>query len=178
MAVTQRSIPDRPQRCWTCDTLQGQDQFESRSGKCCASCRAAGRAKWTKAKQAASRYRADKIAILEQNKSWKEANAIRYRSQQREYRQAKKLERRDVVMAHYGGWCACCKETEPMFLTIDHMNGDGWKHRREIGTMDMWSWVLRNGFPPGFQILCYNCNSGRYRNGGKCPHEVARELAQ
>lgn len=24
---------------------------------------------------------------------------------------------------------------------------------------------------PAFQLLCYNCNLGRYHNGGTCPHK-------
>ena len=30
-------------------------------------------------------------------------------------------------------------------------------------------------FPEGFQILCFNCNAGKHRNGGRCPHEQLAE---
>jgi hypothetical protein len=30
----------------------------------------------------------------------------------------------------------------------------------------------KHGYPEGFQVLCMNCNWGRYRNGGVCPHEL------
>lgn len=163
--------PARPKRCWTCNEIKESDQFESRLGKCCRECRESGRPKWTKAKQAAARYRADRIRVLERNAQWIAANELRYRSKQKETVRKRRAERRALVLEHYGSCCACCGETEPLFLTIDHIDGSGNEHRREIGKTDMWLWLLRQGFPDGFRILCYNCNAGRYRNGGKCPHE-------
>lgn len=73
----------------------------------------------------------------------------------------------------YGGMrCACCGETEEMFLTLDHINNDGWKHRKQGITGDaLYKWLRRNDYPEGFQVLCHNCNTGRYRNGGICPHK-------
>lgn len=44
-------------------------------------------------------------------------------------------------------------------LTIDHPNGGGNKHRREIkktGT-SFYLWLILNSFPPEFTILCMNC---------------------
>jgi len=75
-------------------------------------------------------------------------------------------------MAAYGGSvCACCGETDIRFLTIDHVDGDGAQHRKLIGGGgNTYKWLRQNGYPSGFQVLCYNCNMGRYRNGGICPH--------
>lgn len=87
--------------------------------------------------------------------------------------------RHEVVMAYGGYRCACCGETEPLFLTIDHVNNDGAEHRRSIGEYvgngkgaggRTLKWLKDNGFPKGFQILCMNCNMGKARNGGVCPH--------
>lgn len=81
---------------------------------------------------------------------------------------------RSQVFAAYGTSCACCGETNQKFLTIDHTYGDGAEHRRDqrISSGDAtYSWLVRNEFPPGFQTLCFNCNSGRARNGGICPHK-------
>jgi hypothetical protein len=49
---------------------------------------------------------------------------------------------------------------------------NGAQHRKEIGgrTRDLRLWLKRHNFPPGFRILCFNCNSGRHLNGGICPH--------
>lgn len=90
---------------------------------------------------------------------------------QREYRRALK----DQCFQAYGGFvCACCGETEQKFLTLDHKNNDGAKHRKEIGArggIAIYHWIIRNGFPPMFQVLCFNCNHGRHLNGGTCPHK-------
>ncbi len=82
---------------------------------------------------------------------------------------------KDQVYAAYGGKrCVCCGETEERFLTIDHVNNDGNRHRKEVGAgKDMYGWLIRNGFPSGFQVLCQNCNMGKYLNGGVCPHQTA-----
>lgn len=79
-----------------------------------------------------------------------------------------------TVIAAYGGKCVCfgCDVIEPMFLTVDHTNGGGTKHRKSIGkcSSGFYLWIIKNDFPKDFQILCWNCNCGRARNGGICPH--------
>ena len=76
------------------------------------------------------------------------------------------------VVAHYGSKCACCKETNPKFLSIDHINNDGAAHyRQDPSSMALAEWLLKHNFPDGFRLLCYNCNCGRHYNGGICPHE-------
>lgn len=88
--------------------------------------------------------------------------------------------RHEVFMAYGGYRCACCGESEPQFLSIDHVNNDGADHRRELGYDGngkgaggaTWRWLKANNFPPGFQVLCMNCNFGKARNGGICPHEA------
>lgn len=81
---------------------------------------------------------------------------------------------RELVLWHYGARCACCGEAELIFLTVDHVNDDGAAHRRHVQPGRLHRWIIRNGFPEAFQILCYNCNCGRARNGGLCPHEQTR----
>lgn len=63
--------------------------------------------------------------------------------------------------------CVCCEEKEIMFLALDHIDGGGNKHRKGKGNITRW--IIKNNFPPIFQILCHNCNlaKGFY---GKCPH--------
>ncbi len=78
---------------------------------------------------------------------------------------------RQAALAAYGSVCACCGESEQKFLAIDHIHGGGGAHRREIGVRIEW-WLKTNGYPPGFRVLCHNCNMARafYKI---CPHEVA-----
>jgi len=80
-----------------------------------------------------------------------------------------------VVFDHYGNDCSCCGEDEPKFLTIDHVENDGAAHRKEVAPgSTLFRWIIKNDFPETFRILCFNCNSGRYHNGGVCPHETSR----
>lgn len=81
------------------------------------------------------------------------------------------------VMDAYGAYCACCGVTGLPFLTIDHINGNGNKHRLETFgssygvTRSFYLWLRRNNYPPEFQVLCWNCNLAK-RNGPVCPHEL------
>jgi len=79
---------------------------------------------------------------------------------------------RDKVLEHYGKKCVCCGETRKEFLALDHKNGEGQKHRRELGggAFRMYRWAVRNGYPDTFQILCHNCNMA-LGCCGYCPHQ-------
>ena len=76
------------------------------------------------------------------------------------------------VLTHYSQGqikCNCCGEQCFEFLTIDHMHG------REIKTDTgnrVYLRLKKEGFPKGYQILCFNCNiaKGIY---GFCPHTDA-----
>jgi hypothetical protein len=77
------------------------------------------------------------------------------------------------VIGHYGGRCKCCGETDIRFLSLDHKNGDGAEHRRQLAKASgsrIWYWAKNNGFPETFQVLCYNCNLAKGRKRA-CPHE-------
>ena len=73
-------------------------------------------------------------------------------------------------MNAYGGKCVCCGETIIEFLTIDHINGGGTKHRKEVVGGRLYDWLIKNNFPEGYQILCMNCNMAEGIFGG-CPHK-------
>lgn len=79
--------------------------------------------------------------------------------------------RKVQIIKHYGGVCECCGEHKIEFLCIDHVNGGGNEHRKEIGSgTPMYKWLIKNDYPDGFRVLCYNCNMslGAY---GYCPHQ-------
>jgi hypothetical protein len=99
----------------------------------------------------------------------------RWKAAARDRANAKHAVRRAAVLAAYGGCCQCCGEAEPVFLAIDHINNDGAAHRRELGIdrqmgggATFYRWLVTNGFPPGFQVLCHNCNWAKSHGG--CPH--------
>lgn len=88
----------------------------------------------------------------------------------------------NAAMEHYSGAqprCACCGETERDFLVMDHVEGHGNEHRRKTfgriqGGWQFYKWLVKEGFPQGFQVLCYNCNASKGKHG-KCVH-VARPV--
>ena len=91
---------------------------------------------------------------------------------------AKRAEIRRIVFAHYGGKCACCGEQTPQFLTIDHIENNGAEHRKKIGVKCGWvfyKWLLKNNYPEGHQLLCFNCNTAK-GFFGICPHQQTKNL--
>ena len=82
---------------------------------------------------------------------------------------------KEQVFNHYGSMCACCGCVDIRFLTIDHVNNDGHNSKtpggHRISTGSVCSRIIKSGYPDAYQILCYNCNIGKYRNNGVCPHE-------
>lgn len=92
---------------------------------------------------------------------WREANPDRVR----EARQQQVGKLKAAVLDHYGHICACCGTAER--LTVDHINGDGDLHRAQVGGgWAIYRWLISNGFPDGFQILCRPCNASKKR--GTC----------
>lgn len=93
--------------------------------------------------------------------------------QQARYRRKLRLE----VLTHYSGGtprCACCGVEDLEFLSIDHINGGGYQHRKEVGS-SFYVWLRRHGFPEGYRVLCMNCNHslGHY---GYCPHQTEERI--
>jgi hypothetical protein len=68
--------------------------------------------------------------------------------------------------------CRCCGESGYLFLTLDHVENNGREHRISTGGTQICSLLKRQGWPKGYQVLCYNCNFGRAKNGGVCPHQT------
>lgn len=82
------------------------------------------------------------------------------------------LKKRTIVLEFYSKGkphCSCCGEDKYQFLAIDHINGGGRIHLKEIGG-DICGWIIKNNFPEGFRVLCHNCNMARGLYGN-CPHE-------
>jgi hypothetical protein len=73
-----------------------------------------------------------------------------------------RVKQRTAVLAHYSnGTMACvqCGFSDIRALCLDHINGGGTEQRRKFKAGgNVWFWLARHNFPPGYQILCANCN--------------------
>ena len=117
----------------------------------------------------------NKDKINKSQSKWREnnrelANRLSRESKKRYEKKAKK-----AVFENYGKKCSCCGESNLLFLSIDHINGGGTKHRKRIREK-ITTWLYRNNFPKGYQTLCFNCNWGKHINNGICPHKEIQTL--
>lgn len=81
------------------------------------------------------------------------------------------------ILDHYGRKCNCCKEDDPRFLTVDHIDCQVPEMEsvgRKLQGERLRHWLVKNDFPEGYQLLCFNCNLATYHNGGVCPHKDQR----
>jgi hypothetical protein len=92
----------------------------------------------------------------------REKNRIKGKDIRAKYRRA--------VLDHYGARCGCCGETAEQLLTLDHMDNDGKAHRLIVDGARLCRWIMKNGYPKNFQVLCMNCNWAKWRYG-ECPHQ-------
>ena len=119
--------------------------------------------------QALKSYYKHREKIIKKHNIYQKENADKINKFNRENRKKIKLK----VLNYYSNnnpKCICCNEIQIEFLCIDHINGNGNEHRKLIKHEWICTWIVRNNFPIGFQILCFNCNQskGFY---GYCPHK-------
>jgi hypothetical protein len=82
----------------------------------------------------------------------------------------KYLKLKQDIISHYSNHnmlCICCSYSDIRALTIDHITpsrGRSFKGDR------LYSWLIENKYPEGYQVLCLNCNKAK---GIKefCPHK-------
>lgn len=137
-----------------------------------------------------SYYERNKDEINRKSREYYQKNLEENRRKRREYNEANKdklnplrkqwrYENRTTCLKHYSGGeikCKCCGENQEQFMCIDHIDGGGNKHRKSLspsgkGGGNIYRWLISHNYPPGFQVLCHNCNlaKGFY---GVCPHET------
>ena len=95
-----------------------------------------------------------------------------YRVQQSANQRASYIRLRTRLFEMYGNICKCCGETQREFMELDHVNGGGKKHLTETSPITVYRQIIKLGKSPLYQLLCANCNRGRQRNGGVCPHQL------
>jgi hypothetical protein len=116
------------------------------------------------------RYRAENS---EKKRASSRASWAKHRERRTQGLRARWAKLRGEILRRYGGdppCCACCGESAPGFLALDHPDNDGAVHRKTVGYGRVY-WELRKlGFPDGYRVLCHNCNCaiGFY---GACPHD-------
>ena len=71
--------------------------------------------------------------------------------------------------------CVCCGEKlSHKFLALDHITSK--KKMGQTGTKGgdvLYSRLVREGFPKGYQTLCHNCNAAKGETG-ICPHQLLK----
>lgn len=66
------------------------------------------------------------------------------------------------VVTHYNPEVKCsrCQENDVHALTIDHVHGGGREHLKSLGIeggYQFYQWLKDNDYPPGYRVLCWNC---------------------
>lgn len=188
----QRGVIGRRERgrifCSTCDTkLTPQNRGRDEQCKACvAAVRAAYEKRRPDVQEAAQArwYEKNAVSIRAKRRTYYSTHREQERSRDAERNRRVKAE----VLGHYSGGtahCACCGEYLIEFLTLDHINGlspeekipdPARGYRRKLIGRAFYEKLKREGYPPGFQVLCWNCNCAK-RIGIKCPHQIQREEA-
>lgn len=81
----------------------------------------------------------------------------------------------EALNAYGGPSCACCQEDSIIMLTLDHTAQNGAEDRRQNGKSGtgFYQRLKKLGWPPGFRVLCRNCNYAVYFDPEhKCPHRT------
>lgn len=110
--------------------------------------------------------------LRENHRRYRERNKDRLHAQQAAERRRVKVE----VLNHYANGparCSCCGEPRIEFLTIDHPDNNGSEERKRLGRqagITFYRWLRQQGYPPGYGVLCYNCNCAKGFFGA-CPHK-------
>lgn len=103
------------------------------------------------------------------SKKWRLDDPDRSRLSVKLYQQKRKMK----ALEYYSGGtpeCNCCGEKEQKFLSIDHIDNDGNRHRKsDPSAIAIYAWLKKHNYPNGFQVLCFNCNLSK-AFFGKCPH--------
>jgi len=79
--------------------------------------------------------------------------------------------RRAALDAYGGPTCVGCGCVDEEILEIDHIDGGGNEHRREIGRGNLgngsgsnfYRWLKKHDYPAGLRILCPTCNKKAYK---------------
>lgn len=159
------------ERCGAPFKLHGNRQ------KRCDTCRIPARLALAN-KQSKLYYQKNKERIRIRKKATEAKRQDHYRAMKRRGMARRRILARRLVLGHYSEGtyrCACCGENQYDFLEVDHINGAGTRENiqlfgRKATSGALYFWLLGNGFPSGYQILCSNCNKSKGKHG-MCVHQ-------
>lgn len=92
----------------------------------------------------------------ERIKKWQKENGYTYSVSYRLENKIKVLKAYSKDPTRPG--CVICGFDDFRALQIDHIDGGGSKHYKELGGKDLYVWLRQQEYPHGFQVLCANCN--------------------
>ena len=78
------------------------------------------------------------------------------------------------MLSHYSNGtlkCTFCGYSNIVALSLDHVEGGGTKHKKEVCKGGFYEWIIRSNFPPGFQVLCMNCQFLKRHNRNENAHQ-------
>ena len=98
--------------------------------------------------------------IRDYNKKWKLKNLdkVKLSSKKDQLRRTKKLKL--MVLSYYSNGLLTCKQcgfSDIRALSIDHINGGGAIHRKTMKGTSFYSYLIKENYPEGYQVLCMNC---------------------
>ncbi len=164
-----KGVPSGPRTCVRCGN---QYQPTSGSQRYCVSCKPIMRKVYASEWSRRNPNRRKQITKRAEDKNPERTRQLKKYN----FYRWKDLVVRQVMERYSNGppKCACCGESERDFLSIDHVDGHGNEHRRRTfgrhqGGWQLYAWLIRQGFPAGFQVLCFNCNMSKAKHG-RCAH--------
>ena len=122
-----------------------------------------GRSEYEKKRYAEDASFRAKCAAAAKKQYQKDVNRSRTLSRQRMLRQMENMKNAVInVLTNGEGTCRWCGQGDQDVLTIDHIDNNGANHRRQMGIgcgKLIYRYLVKNDYPPGFQVLCFNCNN-------------------
>lgn len=117
------------------------------------------------------RYLKERETRLEKSKQYAENHKEEKHSREKKWRDKVKLD----VLSHYSQGklkCNNCGIGDIDVLCLDHINNNGVDHRKQAGIVGgkIYRWLIKNNYPKGFQVLCFNCNMKKSFNGVLAPY--------
>ncbi|RDJ35314.1 MAG: hypothetical protein DWQ19_10900 [Crenarchaeota archaeon] len=124
-----------------------------------------------------------KHLYYEQNKDHIKCKTVRYQKHNPDKVKAySKTARENLKIEIFNHYCNCniecknCGQNQLHLLTVDHVNGGGSQHKRRI--KNLYSWIKRNNFPEGFQVLCWNCQFRKKNEEAKPENPQPNQIKQ